>query len=241
MTAKPTYRELEQRVKALELELGDCKQTITMAFESVNLLQKAIDRAPVMAWTVDQKGMLSSMAGAGLIGLVSRPDQVLGQPMSDIFADHPKIMADTRQALAEEEFFTTMDYKGCILECHYETLRDRSGKAAGAIGVARDVTKQMQNEAHYRGLFENAPTSLWEEDLSAVKAYIANLRRTGITDFKTYFGRHPEALSECAALIKIVDINKTTLDMYGAKHKEELVSGLEQVFTGSAYENLKYN
>ena len=86
MAAKPTYRELEQRVKALELELGDCKQTITMAFKSLKLIQKAIDRAPVMAWTVDQKGMLSSMVGAGLIGLASRFDQVLGQPMSDIFA-----------------------------------------------------------------------------------------------------------------------------------------------------------
>lgn len=83
-------------------------------------------------------------------------------------------MADTRQAMAEEEFFSTMNHKGCVLECHFTPLCNRSGKAVGAIGVATDVTKQVQNEAHYRGLFENAPTSLWEEDLSAVKAYITN-------------------------------------------------------------------
>ena len=239
MAAKPTYRELEQRIKALEIELGDCKQTVTMALESENLLQKAIDNAPVMVWTVDQNGMITSLAGAGLIDLESKPDKVLGQPLSDVFADHPKIMADTRQAMAEEEFFSTMNHKGCVLECHFTPLRNRSGKAIGAIGVATDVTKQVQNEAHYRGLFENAPTSLWEEDLSAVKAYITKLRRTGVNDFKTYFDRHPEALAECAALIKIVDINQTTLDMYGAKHKEELVSGLEQIFNGSAYEDFK--
>lgn len=239
MAAKPTYRELEQRIKDLEEELKDCKQTVTMAFESENLLQKAIDRAPVMAWTVDQKGILTSLAGAGLIGLESGPGQLLGQPLSDVFADHPKVMADTQQALAEKEFFSTMDHKGCVLESHYTPLRNRSGKAIGAIGVATDVTKQVQNEAHYRGLFENAPTSLWEEDLSAVKAYITKLRRTGVNDFKTYFDHHPEALAECAALIKIVDINQTTLDIYGAKHKEELMSGLEQVFTESAYEDLK--
>ena len=106
-----------------------------------------------------------------------------------------------------------MDHKDCVLESHYTPLRDRSGNAVGAIGVATDVTQQVQNEAHYRGLFENAPTSLWEEDLSAVKAYIEKLRRTGVNDFKTYFDRHPEALTECAALVKIVDINQTTLDM----------------------------
>ena len=76
-----------------------------MALENENLLQKAIDHAPVMVWTVDQKGMLTTMAGASLIGLASGPGQVLGRPLSDVFADHPKIMADTQRALAEEEFF----------------------------------------------------------------------------------------------------------------------------------------
>jgi hypothetical protein len=31
---------LEQRIKDLEEELKDCKQTVTMAFESENLLQR---------------------------------------------------------------------------------------------------------------------------------------------------------------------------------------------------------
>lgn len=51
-----------------------------MALESENMLQKAIDNAPVMVLTVDQNGMITSLAGAGLIDLESRPDQVLGQP-----------------------------------------------------------------------------------------------------------------------------------------------------------------
>ena len=239
MAVKPTYRELEQRIKTLEKELDDCRRTITMTLDSENLLQKAIDRAPVMVWTVDQKGRLTSLAGAGLIALTSGPGQILDQPLSDVFADHPEIISDTRRALAEEEFFSVLDHKGRILECHYTPLRDRSRKTVGAIGVATDVTKQMQNEARYRGLFENAPTSLWEEDLSAVKAYIVKLRRKGVKDFNMYFDRHPESLAECAALIKIVDINQTTLDMYGATHKEELLSGLERVFNRNAYEDFK--
>ncbi len=239
MAAKPTYHELAQRIKTLEKELADCKQTVKIALENRSLLQKAIERAPVMVWTVDQEGGLTSLAGAALIGLKSGPGQALGQPLSEVFADHSEIVSDTLRALAEEEFFSSLDHKGRILECHYTPLRDGSRKAVGAIGVATDVTKQTQNEAHYRGLFENAPTSLWEEDLSAVKAYITKLRRRGIEDFKMYFDHHPEALTECASLINIVDVNQTTLNMYGAKHKEELLSGLEPIFNQNAYEDFK--
>jgi len=143
MVAKPTYYELEQRINALEKEVDDCRRTATLVLESENLLQKAIDHAPVMVWTVDQKGMFTSLAGAGLIDLEPGPGQVLGQSLLDVFADHPQIMADTRRALAEEEFFSIMNLKGCALECHYTALRDRSGKAVGAIGVATDVTQQV--------------------------------------------------------------------------------------------------
>ncbi len=210
MADRATCHELTQRIKALENELVDCKQAVTLALENRSLLQQAIERAPVMVWTVDHKGRLTSLAGAGLIGLKPGPDQALGQPLSEVFADHSEIISGTQRALAEESFFSTLDHKGRIFECHYTPLRDGSSKAVGAIGVATDVTKQTQNEVHYRGLFENAPTSLWEEDLSAVKAYLTKLHREGIEDIKMYFDHHPEALTEGASLINIVDINQTT-------------------------------
>ncbi len=76
MAAKPTYYELEQRIKALEKEVDDCRRTATLVLESENLLQKAIDHAPVMVWTVDQKGMFTSLAGAGLIDLETGPGRL---------------------------------------------------------------------------------------------------------------------------------------------------------------------
>ncbi len=88
-----------------------------------------------------------------------------------------------------------------------------------------------ESEARYRGLFENAPTSLWEEDLSRVKIYIENLRRKGILNFKEYFSNHPEAVANCASLVKVVAVNQMTLDLYRAKSKEELIAGLDQILS----------
>ncbi len=99
----------------------------------------------------------------------------------------------------------------------------------------RIETALRESEARYRGLFENEPTSLWEEDLSQVKAYIENLRCSGIEKFKEYFVNHPAAVAECAALVKIVAVNQRTLDLYRAKCKEELMAGLDRVLIEDTY------
>jgi PAS domain-containing protein len=40
-----------------------------------------------------------------------------------------------------------------------------------------------ESEARYRELFEGSPISIWDEDWSAVKAMIDELRDTGVADF----------------------------------------------------------
>jgi signal transduction histidine kinase/HAMP domain-containing protein/ActR/RegA family two-component response regulator len=87
------------------------------------------------------------------------------------------------------------------------------------------------SEDRYRGLFENSPISLWEEDFSRVKAYCEDLRKSGISDFRTYFTNHPEAVTHCTQLVRVIDVNKATLDLLGAKNKDELLAGLPKIFT----------
>lgn len=86
------------------------------------------------------------------------------------------------------------------------------------------------NEARYRGLFENSPVSLWEADSSGVKTYLDNLRKSGNTNFRTYFENHPDAVHTCAAMVKIIDVNKATLKMYKAKSKKHLLRKLSRFF-----------
>ncbi len=98
--------------------------------------------------------------------------------------------------------------------------------------IKRKQTEEALNasNARYRILFENSPISLWEEDCSEVKAYIDNLRKSGVADFRVYFENHPEEVHKCVMMVRVIDVNKTTLKMYGAKSKKVLLRGLSRRF-----------
>lgn len=87
-----------------------------------------------------------------------------------------------------------------------------------------------QGERRYHSLFENSPVAMWEEDFSAVKSYIDSLRAKGVEDFRSWFKEHPEAVAECAGLVRILDVNKEALRLFEAESKEALLKGLDLVF-----------
>jgi diguanylate cyclase (GGDEF)-like protein/PAS domain S-box-containing protein len=95
--------------------------------------------------------------------------------------------------------------------------------------VAARTSELTRSEARFRGLFEHAPISIWEEDFSTVRKTIDDLRAAGVVDFSFYLEEHPEVVAECAAHVKIVDVNRTTLEMYGAENESELLADLSKV------------
>ncbi|AMK10270.1 PAS domain S-box protein [Pseudodesulfovibrio indicus] len=120
-------------------------------------------------------------------------------------------------------------------------LLDGNGRSCGLQGVTRDVSVRREiaaamaeSEARFRTLFEDSPISLWEEDLTRLKAYFDELKASGVTDFRTYFYAHPDALAKCATLVSVVDVNKATLDLLGASSKEDLFGNLDLVLTESS-------
>jgi PAS domain S-box-containing protein/putative nucleotidyltransferase with HDIG domain len=96
-----------------------------------------------------------------------------------------------------------------------------------------------EREARYKGLFEDSPIALWEEDFSAVKQRLDALRHDGITNFEEYFAAHPEVVSECAALVKVLDVNNETLALHGATRKEDLLKGLGGVLAGEPIQSFR--
>jgi PAS domain S-box-containing protein len=118
--------------------------------------------------------------------------------------------------------------------------------ASVVLGIAHDVTSRREaeealraGERRYRELFENSPIALWEEDASEVKRYVDELRASGVKDCREYLENHPEEVHRCASLVKVLDVNRATLDLYGAKSKKELPTGLDQVLTEDSYEVFK--
>ena len=95
--------------------------------------------------------------------------------------------------------------------------------------VAVRTAELSSSEARFRGLFEHVPVSIWEEDFSAVRQYIDELRGAGVVDFSAYFDAHPEVVVESAARVKIVDVNRATLEMYQAESKQQLLADLTKI------------
>jgi len=95
----------------------------------------------------------------------------------------------------------------------------------------------QKSEEHYRGLFEDVPIAIWEEDFSSVKEYLETLRKQGIVDFRSYFTTHPEEVAKCAAMVRIVDVNPAALKMYRVKNKEDLLKNLKQILSTQALSN----
>ncbi|HXV41426.1 MAG TPA: PAS domain S-box protein, partial [Anaerolineae bacterium] len=115
-------------------------------------------------------------------------------------------------------------------------------------GVVSDITTRRQDEEalrqsqeRYRLLFEASPISLWEEDFSGVKNYLDRLRAEGVEDLRSYLESHPEIVTECAALVKIVDLNKAALELELRQggSKEQFLKGLNQVFGPEAYHSFR--
>jgi PAS domain S-box-containing protein len=116
-----------------------------------------------------------------------------------------------------------------------ELLRQFAVHAAIAIRNAQLYKSLDESERRYRALFEDSPISLWEQDYSAVKQRIDDLRQQGVTDFETFFESHPELVREYVSLIKPVATNKASLGIYGADSEAELLTGLDQLIPKGDY------
>ncbi len=177
--------------------------------------------------------------------LLNRPaEEVLGHPLFETFPEASGSVFEEKYTRAVKEkkplvfetFFGAAPYKNWYdvrvyphkdgISVYFQITTERK-KAEALLG---------ESEARYRSLFEDSPISLWEEDFSAVREYILDLKNSGIADIRYFFKSHPEALLKCARSVKIIDVNQNTLLLFKAASKTELYYGLHNIFTGESLE-----
>lgn len=90
--------------------------------------------------------------------------------------------------------------------------------------------KLTQSENYALGLFAHSPVSLWVEDFSGVKKLLDEIRERGITDFRVFTDVHPEFVTRCMSEIRVLDVNRRTLELFGAADKPTLLRALPDVF-----------
>ncbi len=123
-----------------------------------------------------------------------------------------------------------------VREVH-RASQSRFGRYAYGLesAVAARTIELSESEANLRLLFENSPVCLWHEDFSAVKERMNFLRREGVADFREHFENNPQAVVECADLVKVLDVNVVAVKLHGARNKHELITSLAQTFTDESY------
>lgn len=162
--------------------------------------------------------------------LLSNLDQVFRDGMRHHFRDELRALWNGEVKWSGEGVNYTLSGEPVDIILHWRILPEYEKNWKRVLVTIEDITARRQAERRLQNLFEASPISLWEEDYSEIKKYFNSLRVQGVTDFQAYLDEDPEAALHCAGLIKVLDINQRTLDLFGASSKEHLLANLGQVF-----------
>ncbi len=111
-------------------------------------------------------------------------------------------------------------------------------RQSGAILVATNSILENY-ESHYKGVFNHAPVSIWEEDFSQVKIRLDALRTEGVSDLVSFFEKNPNFIKETVGLVKIISVNQTGISFYGASSHHELNKNLSLIVHDEALDLFK--
>ncbi|MCG7391495.1 GGDEF domain-containing protein [Microvirga sp. ACRRW] len=129
--------------------------------------------------------------------------------------------------------------KGTVLPGHEEEW-DRVLIAIEDVTEREAARRELSiSEIYARGLFEHSPVSLWVEDFSAVKQLLDDVRRQRILDFRTFTDVHPEFITRCMSEIRVIDVNRHTLELFSAVDKRTLLSNLGSVLREEMQEHFR--
>ncbi|HEU4744462.1 MAG TPA: PAS domain S-box protein, partial [Anaerolineales bacterium] len=108
-----------------------------------------------------------------------------------------------------------------------ETVAERTWAIIEKLRINKAL---RESEQRFREIFETAGVSVWVEDFSEVKMAIEELRAQGVHDLRAYFQEHPDFVQRAIGLVRILDVNTETLELFRASNKEDLLGSLGKVF-----------
>src|SRR6218665_644387 len=82
---------------------------------------------------------------------------------------------------------------------------------------------QNRKLSRYQSIFDHINLGFFEQDLSVLRAYLAKLRREGVTDIRAYASDKPSFPEECLNMIRTVDVNDACVRLMGANSKDDLI------------------
>jgi PAS domain S-box-containing protein len=223
---------LDAQVDA-DAELNRVRLAAIVVSSDDAILSKTLDGV-IESWNTGAERVFGYTAEEAIgrhISLILPPDR---------FEEEFDVLARLRRGEKIDHFETVRRAKdGRLVDVSMTVspIKGADGRIVGASNVARDITeRRLAHEAlarsrrRYQRIFESAGVSIWDEDFTAVRAALDELRASGIRDFAAYFAEHPDEVERCIGLVRVVDVNETTLRMFGATDKRALLASLNTVF-----------
>ncbi|MBE9169230.1 PAS domain-containing protein [Pleurocapsales cyanobacterium LEGE 06147] len=238
--------DLLQMMEAIGSQIGqfmERKRTEATLQQNQRLFQKFMDNSPATAFIKDEAGRYVYV-NAALERLFNRTRaNWIGKTDFDFFPPENarKFRQNDLVVLAEKRVISRLETAQLADgEHHYMSfkfpLQDVSGERLVA-GMSIDITDRVraeealkEQERRYRYIFETAGVAICEENFSEVKTAIEGLKQQGVRDFRQYFAEHPDFVRQAVGMVRVVNVNRTTVQMFGARDKQELLTSLDRFF-----------
>ncbi len=180
MTEKPTYEELEQRVRELEQDVPVRKQMEKALKESEERFKLLYERAPLGYQSLDENGHFIEVNQAWLDAFGYSRDEVIGKSFGDFlhpdWADHfkdnfPRFKA-VGEVLGVEFEMVKKDGSNILVLFNGKIGKDEKGNFLQTHCILHDITAQRrtekairESEDKYRRLVESTADWVWSVDI----------------------------------------------------------------------------
>ncbi|MBL8102618.1 MAG: sensor domain-containing diguanylate cyclase [Anaerolineales bacterium] len=172
-----------------------------------------------------------SMLGAKTkTDLAANLDRVFRDGMRHHFREELLALWNGDESWSGEGINYTLDGDPLDILLHWRILPEYKTTWERVLVTVENITARKRAERRFQSLFESSPISLWEEDYSAIKAYFDLLRGQGVENLQEYLEKQPDLVSQFAGLIKVINVNQKTLELFGASSKEHLNQNLDLIF-----------
>jgi len=166
MNKKPTYHELEHKIKALEEALIETGRLQTALKESEKKYRFLVEQMADTVWTVDMDMKPTYVGQSSIVNLGFTPEERLGQDLSEMvkpetysrlmdllaweLEEEKKGNADPDRTRTIEMEYYHKDGHTLWLENRVHAIRDNDGTIVGLHGVSRNITKRKRMEDELR-------------------------------------------------------------------------------------------
>ena len=231
--------DLEAANRRLQAEVAERELVERQLAEKSVLLEGLVEHSPALVFIRDLEGRFLMVnpvhqreiptPEGGIVGMT--PHDFCTSDLAELYLEQDRRVIETGQPHMVETPALHVDGTMHTYLNNKFPVRDAEGRITAVGAIATDITDRMraqealrESEARFRDLFEASPLSLWVEDWSDVKALIDDLRAAGIDDFDRYFADHPEFLREAQQAIQFIDVNRSSLEIFGVGDKNELLA-----------------